>query len=364
MTLASILIYGITLGLSVFFAYLGKFTFKEKSLIRNVFFFISIGIVIGVSGFRNLTVGTDNKGYAEWYYSIDTELSLSDNIISNLDYEPGYIILNLILLNSNLGYTIAALLYATIIWFFIYKSHYRHKDIFYLTIFCLITGGFLFFTFNGIRQAIAVSIVFFASTFLVDKKYIKFILAILSASLFHLSAILLLPLLFINSLGKVKPYIWLVLLILSVLLPASFFYAATGKVASIIPSYVDYFLKLDSFNNTGYTIGSIYQIILGFVLLFYYSKVANTKMEVMVFNLSLIGAILYNLFFESAIIGRFYVYFLFFQNYAFAFLFYYLLKKKRIIEVSSLMVIFLLVFIYRIIVNESGCSPYYFGLYW
>lgn len=51
-------------------------------------------------------------------------------------------------------------------------------------------GMFYFMTFNIMRQFVAVSIVFWASRYLLKRKYIVFLLSILVASLFHNSALL------------------------------------------------------------------------------------------------------------------------------------------------------------------------------
>jgi hypothetical protein len=148
----------------------------------------------------------------------------------------------------------------------------------------------------------------------------------------------------------------------SVIVPGSLFYGIVFKIASIFPFYASYFEKILQ-ESSGVSFGVLYQIILGFILLYYYIRMTPTKIELIVFNLSFIGAVLYNLFYGSPLLARFYIYFIFFQNYAFAFIVNYLVKLGRKLEVVGLMTMFLLVFFYKIFVKESGCCPYTFGIY-
>jgi len=349
-----------TLFLSTLFAFVaGRLDKKSHA---TFFFFLSTFVIIFVTGFRDITVGTDTEFYAEWFYEIDSNLPLLDNILLYIiDYEPGYVVLNHFLAGLNVSFTIASLTYAVIIWFFIYKSFSDTKEILYLSLFFFITTGFLFFTFNGIRQAIAVSLIFYSLRYLLKDKSLIFLLIVVIASLFHFSALLLSSLLLINKLKKVNLKFLSIMLFSSLLLPGTLFYGLVFKIASIFPFYASYFERINA-ANTGFSFGVFYQMLLGFVLLAYYKSVANTKIQILVFHLSFIGAILYNLFYGSALLARFYIYFIFFQNYAFAYLMNFLIKNKRSLEALSLILIFFLVFLYRILVGDSGSSPYLFGI--
>ena len=63
---------------------------------------------------------------------------------------------------------------------------------------------FYSFTFTGIRQTVALAIVFLSLRFISEKKLIPFILSVLVASLFHSTAIIMLPAYFIAKL-KIHP---------------------------------------------------------------------------------------------------------------------------------------------------------------
>lgn len=61
----------------------------------------------------------------------------------------------------------------------------------------LASGDYIQWTFNGIRQFLAVSIIFACTGLLLKKKYVLLIIAILIVSLIHASALLMLPMIFV-----------------------------------------------------------------------------------------------------------------------------------------------------------------------
>ena len=70
--------------------------------------------------------------------------------------------------------------------------------------------------FNGIRQFLAVTLIFAASTLIVHKKFLPAILVILFASVFHQSALLMLPVIFIIQ-GKAFNKMALICIVLAIL---------------------------------------------------------------------------------------------------------------------------------------------------
>jgi hypothetical protein len=330
--------------------------------VKFLFAASSILVIICIAGFRDMSVGIDNLFYARWFYDFDTEKGIVENITLNIvDYEPGYVLLNFLIIGMGLGFTVASIIYASIIWILILKSFKKYSEIFYLGIFFFITTGFLFFTFNGIRQAIAISIIFYSLQLCLDRKYMKFSIAILLASLFHFSAILMFSLLLIRKVKKIQTGVWLFFLVATAIIPGRLFYGVVFKIASIFPFYAGYFERIIE-DSRGGSIGVLYQIALGFIVLYYYPSTANTTPKVMIFNLSLLGALLFNLFYGSPLLSRFYIYFLFFQNYAFAFVVHGLVRSGKKLEAVTLASTFIIIFFYRISVSESGSTPYLFGI--
>ncbi len=356
----ALVVYNLTLVLSVLFAWLANVV--KKRLVSRFFLFAGLCIIIFVSVFRGLEVGTDNSTYAQYYNDLDPSFDVWSNIILNVGvFEPGYIVLNYFLKLNGTSYIFVSFIYSLIIWYLVLKSFKRQKEILYLAIFLFITTGFLFFTFNGIRQAIAMSAVFFSIPLVIEKKYFKFSLCIIAAALFHISVLLMLSLIFISKIKKWKTTFWGTLFVISIFIPGKLLYGIIGKVAFLFPFYGSYLGREDFNSSYTLTTGVIYQMMLGFILLYYYHEVARSKIQVLYFHLFFIGQILYNFFYANPFINRFLVYFLFFEVYAFAFTIHFLIQRKRSAETFLILISFFLVFTYKIVVGESGASPFSFN---
>jgi len=101
----------------------------------------------------------------------------------------------------------------------------KYSSNYWISIFLFIAStDYLSWTWNGMRQFIAVILIFSCFEWLVKKKYVKLMLAILLASLIHGSAVLMIPIVFIVQ-GKAwntKTILMLVATVLIVLLVDSF----------------------------------------------------------------------------------------------------------------------------------------------
>jgi transmembrane protein EpsG len=150
------------------------------------------------AGFRPDTIG-DTSLYRRTFLKASTDLSQIFVAYQGDTKDPGFSVLVVILKNL-LGnhdklffLTIAAFQMLSIAFVFRKYTHDYWACIFLF----IISTDYLSWMHNGIRQFIAVCIVFCGFGFLVRKKYIPMILLILLASQLHGSAILMLPIIFI-----------------------------------------------------------------------------------------------------------------------------------------------------------------------
>lgn len=78
----------------------------------------------------------------------------------------------------------------------------KYSEDFWFSIFVFIaTTDYMSWMHNGIRQFMAVTIIFAATDFIINKKYISIIIVILLASTFHQSALIMIPIVFVIN-GK------------------------------------------------------------------------------------------------------------------------------------------------------------------
>lgn len=315
-------------------------------------------MLVAISGLRASSVGVDNYEYSEWFASLSLDNSLVDSISLNIiDYEPGFVIINYILKVFDFGYNWALVLYALLIWVPIYLFSKYFKN-FYFVIFSFVSLGFLFFTFNGQRQAIAIGFIFLGTFFLLKHNYILFALSILIATMYHFSAILMGVIFFIFRMPRFSVKYWFFSILFSLFIPLSVLFGLIEKIASLFPFYGSY-IQNDNFKQANIISGGVlYQVLLEFIILYYYKLYAKTSIELKFFNVFFVGAIGFNLFYGNLFLSRIVVYLLFFQPFVLAIILSKLKSTSKYLEVLSILSLLFLMFIYKILFSDSGCSPY------
>ena len=82
--------------------------------------------------------------------------------------------------------------------FCVISVYRKHSSNFFVSVFLFIASGeFVMWTHNGMRQFIAVSMVFAATDLLLKKKYLLYAVIVLIASTFHGSALVMIPVLLV-----------------------------------------------------------------------------------------------------------------------------------------------------------------------
>lgn len=80
----------------------------------------------------------------------------------------------------------------------VFAVYRRHSCNLFMTAFLFIASGeYVMWTHNGVRQFIAVSMIFAGTDLLLKKRYLPYVLLILLASTFHGSALIMIPVIFV-----------------------------------------------------------------------------------------------------------------------------------------------------------------------
>lgn len=169
----------IVLIIVVFF--LSKQYERNDNTLFLLFVFMSLFV-----GLRK-DVGTDYENYSMIYDSYTHYL------------EVGFQYIVLWLNNQGLPSYTMFLAFAVITYSFIFAGLYKLDNIEKFPTAFLISVGTLSFICNGIRQAAAVAIFFFASRFIISRKWYIYFPLILFAFLFHKSILICLPLYFLKD---------------------------------------------------------------------------------------------------------------------------------------------------------------------
>lgn len=165
----------------------------EGEYLRRKAIVLPIILLILFSSIRNYTVGTDSITYTEAYRLEYNPYYYGFN--PNIEY--GYQFIDYLILNFFSNYFWLFLFFSIAI-VCLYMVTIKKISKYYLTsVFIFITFGFYTFFFNGLRQGVAMAIFFFGLPYLIEKRIISYFLVVFIASMFHVSALVMLPVYFL-----------------------------------------------------------------------------------------------------------------------------------------------------------------------
>lgn len=192
----------------------GLLVISEKTVLPNIdktkkdknyfliFKILAIVLLIALPGFRASSVGYDSENYYKNFGIINADHSLS----RAHKFEIGFQLLNLLgsFIFGEYGIYFVFTICATIIVLCALYSAKKMSTNYLLTVFLFISVEFYFRGFDQLRQGVAIALVVLAFTFLVDREPIAYFACITTATLFHNTAIIMLPFYFVNRLTNKK----------------------------------------------------------------------------------------------------------------------------------------------------------------
>lgn len=183
------LIYIITIALSVFFAYIAQEIKKNKKQRRKdkalyyLACFLSFAIPFLVAAFRNYDIGTDTKGtYQNIYYIV---LNNSESI-----RDLGYAFINKIGILLFNNYSGVLFLTSLLMYTSFYKGIFKQSKYPALSTYLFFATNVYFISMNMIRQSIATSLFILSIPYIEKKSFLKFGILNLFATLIHSSSII------------------------------------------------------------------------------------------------------------------------------------------------------------------------------
>lgn len=185
------LIYFVVLAITVAAIYSASREGQSRS-VQRLMYAIAFASLVLVSGLRSSAVGTDAGGYAhrfaraaETTESQDTRLELGFSLLSQLA--------KLIYDDYLMLFTLVAAIVTLCFLVGIRKLSVSPV----VSVFVLLASGAFYFSFNGLRQGIAIAVIFLAFGFIYYRKLWAFLACVAVACFFHISAIMVLPAYFI-----------------------------------------------------------------------------------------------------------------------------------------------------------------------
>ena len=264
--LSTSLVYFITIIVSVV---LTKLSLKLKSRQYNIYI-LAMLLPIIISGIR-YNVGTD---YMNYYYMANSPLPM--NYLDIIHYikriEPGYLVLlyiNNFIFEKPEGIFIITSIIIIVLY---YIAIFRYREEIDLTIGILLFFIIIYFaSFNGIRQYLAAGLVMISYKYLIDKNFIKYLVNIFLASLFHYTALIMLPIYFIVN-GRYEKFKRKIFFFLAI--PIIFLIKPLGTILTSIGPLQKYAIYLTGKGNIA-ILGIIFLIISAIWIMIYRKKLIN-----------------------------------------------------------------------------------------
>lgn len=348
------LIYFLLFSLSLSFAFIPNKTIKpywKALLIINALFFCG-----------GYMTGSDWRQYETYYSWLDYS-----GITGLFFIEPGYVLYSYLFLIMGSPFWPFFIFTKIIIFYLIIKTltkysigNYKLTIVFFLVIF----GLFLFID-NPMRNLIGIAISVFSYKYLIERRFLKFMLVILCATLFHMSAILMLllyPLYPITASNK-KLIIYYILFNIFFIVFFRLIILHIIPIFSFIPlverRMTVYFLEGDELANTSFlSLGFLFQLVIFALLLWKRAEIERRKYGKLVFYGSICFLFLYRIGSLVDIFYRLQLYYSVLYSISIGFLFSSFIIKSNKIIYSFCLSIYLSLVLYTTITSDYKYIPY------
>ncbi len=207
------LVYAVNLLIVTVFSFLATY-FRDAENATNllgekkplIWFCIPVLLsLILVAGLR-FKVGTDYTNYAIIYHDANAPNAIGPSGIKGI--EIGFIWLCRLCYQFTASPFLMFFVVAAAISILFVLALRDYSKNFWFSCFLFVATGEYTSTFNGIRQALATAIVFFATRYLINRQMWRYFLFVGIASLFHSSALVMIPIYFIVNVRAWSPAMW------------------------------------------------------------------------------------------------------------------------------------------------------------
>lgn len=330
----------------IYFFFLFLILVAEFSKVRSDLLFYFIIVCVGLFLCFGYMSGSDWRYYELMYNG------LQEHNLQDINYEPGYYIYMLPFVFLGIGFWPFFIFTKIILYgvncYFLKKYSPNH---FYFA-FAIYYSFFAIFEFidNPMRNLIAATLYMYSFGFILDKKFIKYLLVCLIAFLFHQSAILLIPLYFILDKSFKAWSIAIVFIIYNIAIfiygeqLAGFFrtldllsYVQTDRAMQQVSGY----LLSDNLKDNPYSLGMIARYLV-FVILIIFKKeiVLSSRYGNIIFNSAVLLIFLTRITLIWPIVGRFVMPFSIFYCVALATVIYHSKGNAKLMYYAMLIFIY------------------------
>ncbi|MDB8558400.1 EpsG family protein [Turicibacter sanguinis] len=158
---------------------------------------LKIIILLAVVSIFVIVSGTRTGIGDTYFYKHSYELLAQNPVMDWSGKDFGFTFLSLFLLTISTNPQILVFVTSLFTQTFNLLVLYQYRNLFELQVYMYVTSGYWLTSMNGIRQALAASILFLGTSFLVKGKFIYYLIVVLIASTFHTSALIMIPVYFV-----------------------------------------------------------------------------------------------------------------------------------------------------------------------
>lgn len=325
--------------------YIRCFTARHDADRRERFFWIVPILLIGIAGLR-YGPGSDFLGYL-----VNFEYSAGD-VEFKSSFELGFRVLMDLIIAFKGSFQCLIIITSVVTTFLIAKGIEKYSQHTELSMYLYVGLYFYFISFNLIRQYIAVAIVFWGTKYLLEKNLKKYVVVILIASLFHATALIMIPFYFV-AVNKISTKIKLFLGVLA-FAGVVFFNQLQDIFLALFPKYIIY---------VGYASGTakcdLIIILMVIFLLHNIKSKAGNEFEWNLYMSTAVFALLFIILsFSNILLARLGTYFYMYSILSIPYTLKHMRIRDRKFVRLSVCTLAFAVCIYYLVHNNAGVVPY------
>lgn len=178
-----------------------------KQIWRKRYCVLICAEMIVFTGIRATDVGADTSAYLTalaYYRNLPRGSIMSAKLVYPFDFEVGYFFLTKLCAYLNFSSTAFLFVISSLIYVPVFVFIYRYSKSCLTGILIYFAFGFFVYSLGIFRQMIAISICLTAIPYIKKKKLIRYLLICIFASLFHFTAVVMIPLYFLGKIDLKK----------------------------------------------------------------------------------------------------------------------------------------------------------------
>ncbi|HXH99788.1 MAG TPA: EpsG family protein [Sphingobacteriaceae bacterium] len=317
--------------------------YKEDYILTDYYedFFYTLLVLFAVffAGFR-YQIGNDYDSYASIYQSISAD-PLSTYV------EPGFAYFCFFLSWLGISEQGMFLVFSatTIILLAKTLKKYSVNPLVSFMIF-LFLPGYYWNTLSIVRQFFAMAIIFYGVKYIINREFLKYLLCVIIATVFHKTAVIMIPLYYLVQLNFSR-FILLAGLIIVIIFPLTSY--LEGNI--LLTDYEDYFTS----DKPEFSLATslITKLAIFFIVLFYKDRFEDNESKIII-NIYLLGVVFYFATLATEAISRISLYMTIFEIIAIVKIFDLFLLKDRI-QLHALYLTYCVLFFFnQLRVYETG----------